>query len=273
MIRQLLYQKGGVVGLFIVTLLAATAVLAPILAGDPTDTDFGARLEPPLTEHWFGTDRLGREILDRIIWGARISIANGLGALLIGCGIGVSAGALVGYIGQNTDRIVMRVVDVLLAFPTLLLAIATVAVLGTGSVQTVMAIGIALIAPFARLTRGEVLRVKNWEFIHASRTSGASDWWIVTRHILPNIMTPITVYATLQFGTVILTEASLSFLGLGPSPPSPSWGLMVNEGLSFINTAWWISIVPGVAIYFTVLGVNLLGDALRDTLDPRVTRQ
>lgn len=270
MARQFIRQKNGIVGLTLVLTLVAAAIFAPVIAGDPSDSNFRVRLHSPGPEHWLGTDRLGRDLLDRIIWGARISIRNGLGALLIGVGAGVTIGAFASYIGRNVDRLVMRAVDVLLAFPTLLLAIATVAVLGTGSVQTVIAIGIALVAPFARLTRGEVLKVKGLEFIQAARAGGASGSRILIRHILPNIVTPILIYSTLRFGTVILAEASLSFLGLGPSPPSPSWGLMVNEGLGFINTSWWISTVPGVAIFLTVLGVNLLGDALRDTFDPRI---
>lgn len=271
--RGLIGHKSGIVGLLLVALIMLAAVFAPVIADDPTQADLRLRREPPSLEAALGTDQLGRHILTRVIWGARISIVNGLTALGIGAGLGIMIGSAASYIGGNMERFVMRVVDVLLAFPTLLLAIMTVAVLGPGTAQTAIAIGVALIAPFARLSRGEVMRVKNWEFVEASRSVGAGGVRILRSHIMPNVISPILIYATLQLGTVILAEASLTFLGLGPSPPTPSWGLMVNEGLSFVRTAWWISIIPGIAIFAAVLGVNLLGDALRDVLDPSVRSQ
>lgn len=269
-LRELLQHKSGLVGLLIVGMIVLTAVTAPLIVGDPTQANLLARREPPNLDAVFGTDQLGRDILTRVIWGARISLTNGLTALGIGATLGILIGASASYIGGNIERFVMRVVDVLLAFPTLLLAIMTVAILGPGTAQTAIAIGVALIAPFARLSRGEVLRVKNWEFVEASRAIGASGPRILRNHIMPNVISPIVIYATLQFGAVILAEASLTFLGLGPSPPTPSWGLMVNEGLTFVRMNWWISIIPGIAIFAAVLGVNLLGDALRDVLDPSV---
>lgn len=269
-LRDVVHHKSGLVGLVLVGLLVLAAIAAPVIAGDPTQADLLHRREPPSREWLLGTDQLGRDILTRVIWGARISLVNGLTALGIGATLGIVIGATASYIGGNVERIVMRVVDVLLAFPTLLLAIMTVAILGPGTVQTAVAIGVALIAPFARLSRGEVLRVKNWDFVEASRSVGAGGARILRSHIMPNVISPIVIYATLQFGVVILAEASLTFLGLGPSPPTPSWGLMVNEGLPFVRTEWWISIMPGIAIFAAVLGVNLLGDALRDVLDPNV---
>lgn len=269
-VRGLVRHKSGMVGLLLVALLVLAALFAPLIAQDPTHADLLRRREPPSLDAILGTDQLGRHILTRVIWGARISLVNGLTALGIGAGLGVMIGAAASYVGGNAERFVMRVVDVLLAFPTLLLAVMTVAVLGPGTAQTAIAIGVALIAPFARLSRGEVMRVKNWEFVEASRSIGAGGVRILVHHIMPNVISPIIIYATLQLGTVILAEASLTFLGLGPSPPTPSWGLMVNEGLTFIRIAWWISIIPGFAIFFAVLGVNLLGDALRDVLDPSV---
>lgn len=269
-LRDVVRHKSGLVGLLLVGLLVLAAVAAPVITGDPTQADLLHRREPPSLGWLFGTDQLGRGILTRVIWGARISLVNGLTALGIGATLGIVIGASASYIGGNIERFTMRVVDVLLAFPTLLLAIMTVAILGPGTVQTAVAIGVALIAPFARLSRGEVWRIKNWEFVEASRSIGAGGARILRSHIMPNVISPIVIYATLQFGVVILAEASLTFLGLGPSPPTPSWGLMVNEGLPFVRTEWWISIVPGLAIFSAVLGVNLLGDALRDVLDPSV---
>lgn len=270
MFRALLRHGSGRLGLIMMAILALTALLAPVLSiTTPEQTRFDRRLEPPNLEAPLGTDHLGRDVLSRIMWGARLSIASGVGALLVGGTIGIAMGLLSGYLGGTIDRVLMRVVDVMMAFPTLLLALMVVAILGPGSLQTIIAIGIALVAPFARLTRGEVMRVREWDFVHGARALGAHSWRIVLVHVLPNVVSSIVVYATLRFGVVILTEASLGFLGLGPSSPSPAWGLMVNEGLRLVQRAWWVAIMPGVAILFTVLAANLLGDALRDVMDPR----
>jgi ABC-type dipeptide/oligopeptide/nickel transport system permease subunit len=193
--------------------------------------------------------------------------------MAIGAGLGAPFGLLGGFAGGIVDRLFMRIVDLLLAFPTLLLALIVVAVLGPGGIQTVLAIGVALIAPIARLTRGEALKVRKWEFVDAARALGARNTRLMRRHVLPNILAPILVYITLRLGTVILTEASLSFLGLGPVPPTPAWGLMVSEGLRYTLVYWWMPILPGVAVFAAVLGANLLGDACRDVLDPRATRR
>jgi peptide/nickel transport system permease protein len=267
-IRSILQHKSGLIGLVLLSLLIIGAIFAPMITGDPTKSHLLDRRHPPSWEALLGTDQLGRDILTRIIWGARLSMLNGFVALAIGAGFGITVGAISSYLGRHVDRILMRVIDVMLAFPTLLLAVMTIAVLGPGTGSTAISIGVALIAPFARLTRGEVLKVKEWDFIEASRAVGATGSRLVVRHILPNVLSPIIIYATLQLGTVILAEASLTFLGLGPSPPTPSWGLMVNDGLTFIQTAWWISIMPGIAIFIAVIGVNFLGDALRDIWDP-----
>lgn len=270
MIRALLRHQSGRLGVVLIALLVVTAVFAPILAPvTPEAVRFDLRLAPPGSAALLGTDHLGRDILSRIMWGARLSILSGVGAILLGGLVGIALGLVAGYAGSTVDRLLMRVTDVLLAFPTLLLALMVVAILGPGALQTVIAIGIALVAPFARLTRGEAMRLREWEFVQGARAVGASSWRIVLVHVFPNIVSGIVVYATLRFGVVVLTEASLGFLGLGPSSPSPAWGLMVNEGLRFIQRAWWVPVIPGFAILFTVLATNLLGDALRDVLDPR----
>lgn len=269
-LRAILRHSNGGIGLAMLGLLALTAIFAPLIAPlAPDATQFQLRFHPPSAEALFGTDHLGRDIFSRIVWGARLSILSGIGALLVGSALGVTIGVAAGYLGRWPDRVLMRVVDVLLAFPTLLLALIVVAILGPGGVQTVIAIGFALVAPFARIARGEVIRIREWDFVYGAKALGAKDVRVVLQHVLPNVLSPLIVYATLRFGVVILTEASLGFLGLGPSSPSPAWGLMVNEGLRLVQRAWWVAIVPGLAILFTVLAANLLGDALRDVLDPR----
>lgn len=272
MIRALFKHGSGVLGMLLFGVLVFMALFAPFITRHPPErTNFQTRNQPPSLQAPMGTDNLGRNVFERVVWGARLSIASGLGALAVGGVLGVAIGLLAGYVGGITDRILMRVIDVLLAFPTLLMALIVVSILGPGALQTVLAIGFAMVASFARLARGEALRVREWDFVQGARAVGAGNWRIVLRHVLPNMISPILVYATLRFGVVILTEASLSFLSLGPSSPSPAWGLMVNEGLRSIRTAWWIAVMPGVAILFTVLAANLLGDALRDVLDPRTT--
>lgn len=272
MIRALFKHSSGALGMLLFGLLVVMALFAPFITRHPPErTNFQTRNQPPSLQAPMGTDNLGRNVFERVVWGARLSIASGLGALAVGAVLGVAIGLLAGYVGGITDRILMRVIDVLLAFPTLLMALIVVSILGPGALQTILAIGFAMVASFARLARGEALRVREWDFVQGARAVGAGNWRIVLRHVLPNMVSPILVYATLRFGVVILTEASLSFLSLGPSSPSPAWGLMVNEGLRSIRTAWWIAVMPGLAILFTVLAANLLGDALRDVLDPRTT--
>lgn len=268
-------HRGMQIGGSMVVLLIVVAVFAPLISSaSPTEAVLRDRFTAPGTDGYLlGADQLGRDLWARVVWGARLSLVNGLGAVALGGIAGILLGAVAGFLGGWVDRVLMRVIDVLLAFPTLLLALFMVAFLGTGRVQTVLAIAVALIAPFARLARGEVMRVSQWEFVEGARALGMSGSRILMLHVLPNAMTPLLVYATLRLGTVILTEASLTFLGLGAMPPEPAWGLMVSEGLRFIRLAWWISIMPGIAILILVIATNLVGDALRDVLDPRtVTR-
>lgn len=258
-------------GLFIIFVVLLLAVLAPVLAPyDPVDTNLRARLQPPSAEHLLGTDQLGRDILSRVLYGARLSLLLALGAVALGAVSGMIAGLVVGYIGGWLDNIFMRFIDILLAFRLLLLAITIMAILGPSLMNTMIAIGLSLFAVFARVTRAETLKGKTREYVEGARALGAGSARIMLGYILPNIISPLIVLSTLTLGTAILAESALSFLGLGPSPPTPSWGLMVKEGLSQLRDAWWTSTIPGLAILLIVLGFNLLGDGLRDALDPRM---
>ncbi len=266
-----LRSRLSLLGIVLVLSLIAVAVLAPFLAAyDPVLIDLPKRDQAPNWGHPLGTDTFGRDILSRILWGSRLSLILGLGSVAIGGTVGVFFGLLSGYAAGWFDAVLMRVVDVFIAFRLLLLAIMIMAILGPGLANTVIAIGISLFAEFTRLTRGEVLGTKEREFVEAARATGAGPLRITMLHILPNIIGPLVVIGTLRLGEAILAEAALSFLGLGAGPPTPSWGLMVYEGLTVLRPAPWISIMPGIAIMLTVLGFNLLGDGLRDALDPRL---
>ena len=267
---RLLRRPTARVGAAIVVVFLLLTVLAPLLAPyDPFDQDFENSLQAPSAEHFFGTDQYGRDVLSRVMYGSRtallaIFVADGL-ALVLGCGFGLIAG----YVGTWVDSAIMRVVDVLLAFPYLLLALCIVAALGPSLVNSMIAIGIVYTPQYARLIRGQVLSVKTTEFVLAAQAIGANRPRVMLRHILPNSFTPILVMATLQAGTVVVETAGLSFLGMGAQPPSPDWGAVLAEGQSYFLSAWWIETFPGLAIFAVVLGFNLLGDALRDHFDPR----
>jgi peptide/nickel transport system permease protein len=266
-----LRSRLSLLGVILVLGLVSLAAFAPFLAAyDPLLIDLPKRDQAPNWDHPLGTDTFGRDVLSRILWGSRLSLLLGLGSVTIGGTVGVLLGLVSGYTSGWFDAGLMRVVDVFIAFRLLLLAIMVMAVLGPGLANTVIAIGISLFAEFARLTRGEVLGTKEREFVEAARATGAGALRITTLHILPNIVGPLIVIGTLRLGEAILAEAALSFLGLGAGPPTPSWGLMVYEGLTVLRPAPWISVTPGVAIMLTVLGFNLLGDGLRDALDPRL---
>jgi peptide/nickel transport system permease protein len=266
-----LRSRLSLLGVILVLGLVSVAAFAPFLAAyDPLLIDLPKRDQAPNWGHPLGTDTFGRDVLSRILWGSRLSLLLGLGSVTIGGTVGVLLGLVSGYTSGWFDAGLMRVVDVFIAFRLLLLAIMVMAVLGPGLANTVIAIGISLFAEFARLTRGEVLGTKEREFVEAARATGAGALRITTLHILPNIVGPLIVIGTLRLGEAILAEAALSFLGLGAGPPTPSWGLMVYEGLTVLRPAPWISVTPGVAIMLTVLGFNLLGDGLRDALDPRL---
>ncbi len=269
--RRLKKNKLAMVGLSIICVLAATAIFSPLVAThDPTARIKEESFRSPSTEHWFGTDILGRDIYSRVIYGSRISIMVGVVAVGISLAIGITMGALAGYFGGFPDTMVMRMADIFFAFPYILGAIAIMTVLGPGLVNIFIAIGILGWAYFARLFRGSVLSVKNKEYVAAARALGASNFRIMAKHILPNSFAPMIVLGTMNVGTAIIVEASLSFLGLGVQPPTPAWGHMLSESLNYINIAPWMMFFPGMAIVLTVLGFVLLGDGLRDAFDPRM---
>ena len=258
-------------GLFVL-LLVVVAVAAPWLVPFDAENffDYDALNAAPSAIHWFGVDALGRDIFSRILMGARISLAAGFISVAVGAVIGTVLGLLAGYYEGWWDRIVMRISDVLFAFPGILLAIGIVAILGNGMVNVILAVAVFSVPAFARLVRGNTLVVKNLTYIEAVRSIGASDWTILSRHIFPATISSVVVYFTMRIGTSIITAASLSFLGLGAQPPTPEWGAMLNEARADMMSAPHIALFPSLAIFFTVLAFNLLGDGLRDALDPKL---
>lgn len=270
-LRAIWQRKSAAVGALIITGTLLLSLLAPYIAlRDPTDQALSLRTTPPNREYWLGTDALGRDILSRIVWGSRISLLVATLAVAIGALGGTLVGGSSGYLGGAADQLLMRIVDIMMAFPTILLAIAIVAVMGRGVGNLAAAIGIANVPQFARVVRGEILRVKLMDYVEAARALGVSSFGIVWRHILPNIWSALIVLTSLRVSVAILAESSLSFLGLSVPPPAPSWGTMVAEGQKFLILAPWISIVPGTVIVVIVLALNLLGDGVRDALDPRL---
>jgi peptide/nickel transport system permease protein len=269
-LRLLARNPTAAVAAVLLLLIILVAIFDDLLAPQgANEIDVGARLQPPSGEHWFGTDDLGRDILSRIILGASVSLQVGFLAVAIALVIGATIGLLAGFYGRWVDDALMRVMDMLFAFPAVLLAIAVLAVRGPGSGNTALAIAIVYVPVFARVTRASVLGVREEVYVRASRSVGASDFRLLTRHVLPNAAPPIIVQTSISLAFAVLAEAALSFLGLGTQPPNPSWGLMLAEGRGFIDLAWWIAFFPGMAIFLTVLCFNLLGDGLRDVLDPR----
>ena len=260
-------------GLALVGLLAVLALLAPWFApADPIRGDLAASLQPPSHAFLLGSDAQGRDLLSRVLYGARLSLAVGLISQTIALALGVTLGLVAGYYGRWTDGMIMRAADVTLAFPSLLLLIAIAAAVKPSLPAVFVVIGIVGWAGMARLVRGQVLLARGLEYVQAARALGASDVRIIGRHLLPNVIAPVIVAATLGIGGAIMAEAALSFIGLGAQPPTPSWGAMVAEGRDLLRVAPWVSIVPGVAIGLAVLGLNLLGDGLRDALDVRALR-
>ncbi|GAB3352390.1 ABC transporter permease [Modestobacter lapidis] len=253
-----------VLGMIVVALLDEQ--LAP---EGPNEIDVGARLQPPSPDHPFGTDDLGRDVFSRVILGAAVSLRVGLIAVSISLVVGTLIGLLAGFYGKWVDDVLMRLMDMLFAFPAVLLAISIVAILGPGLTNTTIAIGIVYIPIFARVTRSSVLGVREEVYVRAARSVGSSDVRLLARHVLPNAAPPIIVQTSVSLAFAVLSEAALSFLGLGTQPPDPSWGLMLSEGRGYIELAWWIAVFPGLAIFLLVLSFNLLGDGLRDVLDPR----
>ena len=270
MLRRLARRRGAMAGLFVVVLFVAMAMLAPWLAPyDPLQTSWGAVRKAPSAAHWFGTDEIGRDVLSRVIWGARASLLAGVVSVCISLSLGVPIGLAAGYIGRGVDALISRVTDAMLACPFLILAIALAAFLGPSLTNAMIAIGVSATPVFVRLTRAQVLAVKVEDYIEAARAVGNPHLRIALRHILPNVVPPLIVQATLAIAAAVIAEASLSFLGLGQQPPAPSWGSMLNTAKNYIDNAPWMAVWPGLSIFLLVLSFNLLGDGLRDALDPR----
>jgi peptide/nickel transport system permease protein len=269
-LHRLARRRAALVGLAVVVFFVAVALAAPLVAPvDPLATDWRTVRKPPSALHLFGTDELGRDVLARLIWGARASLMAGLVSVSIAVTVAVPLGLVSGYLGGTVDALLMRVVDAMLAIPFLVLAIALAAFLGPSLTNAMIAIGVVQTPIFTRLTRGQTLAVKHEDYIEAARAVGNPHRRILLRHILPNILAPILVQATLAIAAAIIAEASLSFLGLGQQPPAPSWGSMLNTASHFLSQAPWMAVWPGLAIFSLVLSFNLLGDGLRDALDPR----
>ncbi|MBA2399014.1 MAG: ABC transporter permease [Bradyrhizobium sp.] len=269
-LRRLFKRKGAVVGLVVIALFVLLSLFAPLLIPyDPIATSWSLVRKPPTLQHWFGTDDLGRDILARVVYGARASLMAGAISVGIALGIGVPLGLLSGYRGGFIDALISRITDAMLACPFLILAIALAAFLGPSLGNAMIAIGISATPIFVRLTRGQVMSVKVEDYVEAARAMGNPRWRIALFHILPNIMPALLVQATLSIAAAIIAEAALSFLGLGQQPPSPSWGSMLNAAQRFLTNAPWMAIWPGLAIFLVVLSFNLVGDGLRDALDPR----
>lgn len=271
--RSLFKSWTGIVGFVIILLLIAISLFGEIMAPyDPLAADFTKKLLPPMTEgHVLGTDQLGRDVLSRIIVGARISVVIGVITVLLAGTVGTVVGIISGYFRGWVDVVLMRIVDVQLSFPFILLVLVINAIMGTGLKNIIISLAIGGWVVFARVIRGEVLALREKEFVTASIATGVTKFGVLFKHILPNLITPITVLASLQIATYIIAEASVSFLGFGVQPPTPAWGNMLSEGKDYILSSWWLITFPGLAILVTTLGVNLFGDWLRDTLDPEST--
>ncbi|MDQ7832170.1 MAG: ABC transporter permease subunit [Desulfovibrionaceae bacterium] len=272
-VRILSRNPSAVMGGTIIAAMVFLALFAPLLAPyDPVRLSLPDRLLPPGGGHFFGTDELGRDIFTRVLYGARISLSIGLLVISVAGGIGALIGATSGYFGGKIDSVVMRVMDVILSFPSLVLALALAAALGPSLVNAIFATAFVMIPKFARMVRGEALAVREMPFVAASRVAGAGHGFIIRRHILPNCLNSAIVLATLTLGDAILIAASLSFIGLGAQPPTPEWGAMIASGRKFLMDQWWYATFPGLFILATVIGFNIFGDALRDVLDPRIRR-
>ncbi len=269
--RRLSRSKTAIIGLFIVGLYVLTAIFGPYLAPhDPIAQDLGKTFLAPSAQHLMGCDEFGRDIFSRIIHGARVSLIIQFNSVVIALVIGIALGAMGGYFGGLVDEIIMRLMDVMLAFPGMLLALAIVAMLGPNLTNLIVAIGIYSVPQFARVTRGAVISVKKNEYVTAAKAIGESDLSIITRYVLPNALSPIIVQTTLRMATVLLTAAGLGFLGLGVQPPTPEWGTMLSGARMYLRTAPFVAFFPGLAIMLVVLGFNFFGDGLQDALNPRL---
>ncbi|MFD1031707.1 ABC transporter permease [Metaplanococcus flavidus] len=268
--RKLKRNKAALVGGYLIIFLMIVAAIGPyFLSHGINDVDYTVRLQPPSAEFWLGTDHNGRDIFSRIIYGAQITLLVGFLSVVLGGVAGVAIGIVSGFYGGKIDAVIMRIMDVLLAFPGILLALAIVSILGPSIINVVFAVAINSIPAFARIVRGSTLVTKRLEYVDASRALGASDFRLIFINILPNVLSPLIVQATLSIATAILTASGLSFLGLGAQPPSPEWGAMLNEGRGYMHDSGYIALVPGLAIVIAVLAFNLFGDGVRDALDPK----
>ncbi|WP_456276714.1 nickel transporter permease [Bacillus sp. AK128] len=268
--KKLAKNKAALAGGFIVILFTLLAIFAPVVAThDPVHIEITKKLEGPSAEHWLGTDDKGRDIFSRLLYGARISLSVGVLSTLLGAIVGVTLGIVSGYYGGRIDTFIMRITDVLLAFPGILLALAIVSVLGASTINVIIAVAFFAVPTFARIVRGSTLSVKKLEYIDAIRAMGSNDFRIIFKHILPNIVSPIIVQATLYIASAIITASALSFLGMGTQPPTPEWGTMLSQGRSYVAQAPHITLFPGIVILIVVIGFNLFGDGLRDALDPK----
>jgi len=269
--RGLVRNRSAVVGLAMVLVLAIVGLLAPVISPyDPVRPVMRERLTPPTSQHWFGQDEMGRDILSRIIHGARISLTIGVVSVGVGMALGVPWGLLSGFFGGKLDLISQRLLDVLLAFPPIILVILVVTVLGPGLWNAMIVIGITSAPGYSRVVRGSTLALRDTEYVQAAQALGASNTRVILRHVFPNVMGPVVVLGTLYTATAILTAAGLGFLGLGAQAPTPEWGAMLSRGREYLRVAPHVSVFPGLAIFFSVLGFNLLGDGLRDAIDPRM---
>jgi peptide/nickel transport system permease protein len=270
-VRQLLRNPTAMIGLGALVLLTIVAIAAPWLAPhDPIRQNPMMFLKPPSAEHWLGTDQFGRDIFSRILYGSRISLRIGLVSVGIAIALGGFLGLVSGFYGGWLDQVISRFVDLLLAFPGILLALVIVSVIGPSLTNVMIAVGISATPTYARVVRGSVLAARENVYVEAAHALGAGERRILARHVLPNVLAPVIVLATLGVAGAILTGAALSFLGLGAAPPTPEWGAMLSEGRNYMRLAWWISTFPGLAIMIAVLATNLFGDGLRDALDPRM---
>lgn len=271
-LKRLLRRPTMVFGVLVLVMFLAVALLAPVLPlANPIDLNMAARLKPPSSTNLLGTDTFGRDLLSRIVWGARVSLRVGLASVLVGCIAGASVGLVAGYAGGKWDALLMRTMDVILAFPSLILAMAIAAALGPNLNNAILAVAIVSIPRYARLVRSSVIAIRELEFVEAARALGASRLRTAVRHLLANSLGPIIVQATLGFGQAIISVAGLSFIGLGAQPPTPEWGAIITEGRYYVLSGrWWLTVFPGISIAMTVLGFNLVGDTLRDYLDPRL---
>ncbi len=268
-LRKFLRNPTALVGTIILSALVLIAVIGPFFVQDPLLQQTSIKLQPPSLEHWFGTDDFGRDVLARIVVGARYSLTAGLVAVGLGLLGGLIMGAFAGYYGGLLDQVIMTLCDIMLAFPSILLAMGVVMVMEPGIYTPMVAVGISSIPTFARLVRAQFMSLRTSSFVEAVRSSGAGDLRIIFRHLLPNSLGPVIIQATLRIGSAILMAATLSFLGLGAQPPMPEWGSMLSFARNYIWTAPYLAVIPGIAITLTVIAVNLIGDALRDFIDPR----